>query len=388
MRYCDNLECWQEIDDSRTSCADHDGSCRQPANKLDLSGLSSAQLHHRAAPGDLSKAIALTHHAISNQGEPIYASMVDHKPGDIPLAQALTQIALSKQGEKHADPEKVPADRAIAEALTLNAIASNPQDKLRVTGRRSSTDEGLTLREKAALLEDAQAEKDRKAAAKVFGGGDAKTAMAAILGEIENQGVISVPHDKVPDDSISLNQIKTMAQINALSEGKGPELTHVENPEARESVALTQARTLKALSSDSAKSNLTHTETHGGDVPLAHAKTLYELDHMKEPHLKHEEHKLNDPLLAHEKTLYAISHHREQSVPLEKAPVDKALLEAFTMNALASEGPKSHLKPVAHPEEGLNKDDLVALQAAAAQEKAEGEAEAPVIHMPKEDSDV
>jgi hypothetical protein len=361
---------------------------------LDLSGLSAQQLHHRPAPaGELSKAIALTHHTISNLGGPVHASMMDHQPGDLPLAQALTQIAIAHQGEKHADPEKVPVDRAIAEALTLNAIAHNPQDKLKVTGRRSSCEDGLTAEQKTALLQDAQAEKARNSQRTSYGGGDAKTAMAAILGEIENQGVISVPHDKVPDDNISLNQIKTMAQINALGEGKGPELSHVAKTEG-ENLALNQALLLNALSSDAPKAHLTHTEVPQSDVGLAHTKTMYALDHMQQPNLKHDEHKRTDSTLAHEQTLYAISHHREQSVPTDKAPADKALLEAFTINALSSDGPKSHLKPVAHPEEGLNKDDLAALQAAAAQEKAaaaEGGAEtpkgeqAPVIHLPTKD---
>jgi len=249
--------------------------------------------------------------------------------------------------------------------LTMNAISHQPQDKLKQTGRRSSLDAGLTSEQQGALLEEAKAEKDRKAAAHVFGGGDAKAAMASILGEINNQGVIAVPHDKVPDENITLNQIKTLAQINALQEGN-PNLTHTEQPVDH---SIIQARTMKALASDSAKANLTHTETPQVDVPLAHGKVVYAIDHLKESPLKHDDHKITDTALAHEKTLYAIGHHREQSVPSDKVFVDKALAEALTMTALSSEAPKSHLKPVEHPQEGLTQADLAALQAAAQQEK-------------------
>jgi hypothetical protein len=310
--------------------------------------------------------------------------MIDHQPTDLPLAQARTQIAIAAQGEHHAASDKLPADRAIAEALTMNAISHNPQEKLKTTGRRTSQEDGLTDEQKAALLQDAQAEKDRKAAAKVYGGGDAKAGMAAIRGEIENQGVISVPHDKLPDDHISLNQIKTMAQINALSEGKRPDLAHSSKPIVDH--GLTEALTMKALSSDVAKSHLTHADTHG-DVTMEHAKTMYAIDHLGEPHLKHDEHTLTDATLAHEKTLYAIGHHQAQSVPAEKASfADKALLEALTMNALSSEAPKNRLAHVESPSDGLTAEDLASLQAAAAQEKAaDAEPTTPVIHMPKDE---
>jgi len=378
MAFCENLECWQVSDGNGKFCKDH-----QSTPRLDLSGLGNVQLQHHAPPSDeFSKAVALTQNAINNLGVPIHASMIDHKPVDVALAQALTQNAIAHQGEKHVDSEKLPIDRGIAEALTMNAISHQPQDKLKQTGRRSSLDTGLTSEQQGALLEEAKAEKDRKAAAKVFGGGDAKEAMASILGEINSQGgIIAVPHDKVPDENITLNQIKTLAQINALQEG-APNLTHTEQPVDH---SIIQARTMKALASDSAKANLTHTETSQVDVPLAHGKVVYAIDHLKESHLKHEDHKITDAALAHEKTLYAIGHHREQSVPSDKVFVDKALAEALTMTALGSEAPKSHLKPVEHPHEGLTHEDLAALQAAAQQEKAQDvEPEsAPVIHLPK-----
>jgi len=387
MAFCENLECWQLTDGSAKVCKDH----AQTAPRLDLSGLGSVHLQHHAPPSDeFSKAVALTQNAINNLGAPIHASMIDHKPVDVALAQALTQNAIAHQGEKHADSEKLPIDRAIAEALTLNAIAHQPQDKLKPTGRRASLESGLTSEQQGALLEEAKAEKDRKAAAKVFGGGDAKDLMAGILGEINNQGIIAVPHDKVPDENITLNQIKTLAQINALQEGT-PNLTHTEQPVDH---SIIQARTMKALASESAKANLTHTETSQVDVPLAHGKVVYAIDHLGEPHLKHEAHKISDPTLAHGQTMYAIGHHREQSLPSDKHFVDKALAEALTMTALGSEAPKSHLKSVDHPHEGLTMEELVALQEAAQQEKAQvaepesqaAESEAaPVIHLPKAD---
>lgn len=108
---------------------------------------------------------------------------------------------------------------AIAEALTLNAIAHQPQDKLKTTGRRGSFDTGifgcgvllnglgLTPEQQEALLEEAKAERERQAAAHTFGGGDPKAVMPTILDEINHQGIIAVPHDKVPDENITLNQV-------------------------------------------------------------------------------------------------------------------------------------------------------------------------------------
>lgn len=284
--------------------------------KLDLSGLGSVKLQHQAPPsGEFSKAVALTQTAINNLGGPIHASMTDHQPKDLALAQALTQNAIEHQGEKHVDSEKLPLDRAIAEALTLNAIAHQPQDKLKQTGRRSSltstADAGLTPEQKAALLEEAKAEKDRKAAAKVFGGGDAKEGMANILGEINNQGIIAVPSNKVPDQNITLTQMKTLAQINNLGERRSS-LKHTAPPADQ---AIIQARTLAALNSETPKANL-----------------------------KHEEHK-------------------------DKG--DKALAEALTLKALDSDAAKAHLKPVERPQEGMTAENLAALQAAAQLEKAE-----------------
>lgn len=383
MAFCENLECWQLKSSSSQFCKDHQTSAR-----LDLSGLSNVQLNSRTAPlAEFSKAVALTQTAINNLGAPIHASMIDHKPVDVALAQALTQTAIAKQGEKHVDAEKLPKDRAIAEALTLTAISHQPQDKLKQTGRRSSLDEtvGLTPEQQHALLDEAKAEKDRIAAARVFGGGDPKEAMANILDEISHQGIIAVPHDKVPDENITLNQIKTLAQINALQEG-GVNLTHTEQPVDH---SLLQAQTLKALSSESAKAHLKHTEAHPVDTPLAHSKVVYAIDHMGEPHLKHEEHNVVDPSLVHGQTMYAIGHHqRKSSIPSDKVFADKALAEALTLNALGSEAPKAHLKPVEHPHEGLTPEALAALQAAAQQEKTqEPESESsdptPVFHFPK-----
>lgn len=382
MAFCENLECWQLSDASSKLCKDHQG-----ARRLDLSGLGNVQLNNRTAPSDFSKAVALTQTAINNLGQPIHASMIDHKPVDVALAQALTQTKILKQGEKYVDSEKLPHDRALSEALTFTAISHQPQDKLKQTGRRSSLEtSGLTTDQQGALLDEAKAEKDRKAAAKVFGGGDSKEAMASILGEINNQGIVSVPSDKVPDENITLNQIKTLAQINALQEG-GAHLTHTEQPVDH---SIVQARTLKALASESAKANLKHTETNAVDAPLAHSKVVYAIDHLGEPNLKHEEHgRTTDPSLAHGQTLYAIGHHqRKQSLPSDKVYADKALAEALTLNALGSEAPKAHLKPVDHPQEGLTQENLAALQAAAQQEKNEDDSEpTPVFHMPASTSE-
>ena len=375
MAFCDALECWQLAEGSANLCKDH----AQTTPKLDLSGLGSVKLQHHSSPsGEFSKAVALTQNAINHLGGPIHASMIDHKPVDVALAQALTQNAISHQGEKSADPEKLPADRALAEALTLNAIEHQPQEKLKTTGRRSSFDTGLTPEQQGTLLEEAKAEKDRQAASKVFGGGDPKEVMTGILDEINHQGgIIAVPHDKVPDENITLNQIKTLAQINALQEN-APQLAHQDAPVDQ---ALLQARTMMAVTSDVVKAGLHHTEAPV-DLSLAQSKVVYAIDHLAEGSLKHEEHKIVDPSLVHSQTMYAIGHHREQSLPSDKIPVDKALAEALTMNALDSELPKSHLKPVEHPQEGLNLEQLAGLQEAAKQEK---EAETvPVIHMPSE----
>lgn len=376
MAFCEALECWQLAEASTNLCKDH----AQTTPKLDLSGLGNVKLTHHSTPsGDFSKAVALTQTAINNLGGPIHASMIDHKPVDVALAQALTQNAIAHQGEKSADPEKLPADRAIAEALTLNAIAHQPQDKLKTTGRRGSFDTGLTPEQQEALLEEAKAERERQAAAHTFGGGDPKAVMPTILDEINHQGIIAVPHDKVPDENITLNQIKTLAQINALQE-HAPALAHHGEPVDH---SLLQAQTMMAASSESAKAALHHTE-EPLDITMAQSKVVYAIDHLGEPQLKHDDHKIADPSLVHGQTMYAIGHHREQSLPSDKVPVDKALVEALTMNALDSDVPKSHLKPVEHPQEGLNAEQLAALQEAAKQEK-EGEPETvPVIHMPAE----
>jgi len=384
MAFCESLECWQLTDGSSKVCKDH----AHNTHRLDLSGLGSVHLQHHAAPAhDFSKAVALTQTAINNLGGPIHASMIDHKPVDVALAQALTQNAITHQGERHVDSEKLPHDRAIAEALTLNAIAHQPQDKLKQTGRRSSLDVGLTAEQQGALLEEAKAEKDRKSASRVFGGGDPKEAMTNILDEINHQGIIAVPHHKVPDENITLNQIKTLAQINA-----GDAASKLRHTEAPVDHSIAQAQTLKALSSDAAKAHLTHTETSPVDLSLAHGKVVYAIDHMKEPHLKHDEtisakRRGSDPALTHGQTLYAIE-HREHGTPSDKVFPDKALAEALTMTALGSEAPKSHLHHVDHPHEGLTKEEIAALQAAAQQEKAqdpqESESEkAPVFHLPK-----
>jgi hypothetical protein len=244
----------------------------------------------------------------------------------------------------------------------------------------------LTSDQQGALLDEAKAEKDRKAAAKVFGGGDSKEAMASILGEINNQGMISVPSGKVPDENITLNQIKTLAQINALG-GAGSRLTHTEQPADH---SLIQARTLQALSSESAKANLKHTETNATDGSLNQSKMFYAIDHLGEPNLKPAEARRNsDVSLAHGQTMYAIGHHnRSGSIPSDKY-ADKALTEALTMTALGSEAPKAHLKPVAHPQEGLTQENLAALQAAAQQEKTQTEDSdpTPVFHMPPSSSE-
>jgi len=356
MAFCESLECWQLTDGSSKVCKDH----AQSSHRLDLSGLGNVQLQSRGGPShDFSKAHALTQTAINNLGGPIHASMIDHKPVDVALAQALTQTAITKQGEKHVDREKLPKDRAIAEALTMTAIGHQPQDKLKQTGRRSSVESGLTSEQQGALLEEAKAEKDRISASKVYGGGDSKEAMTNILGEINNQGIIAVPHHKVPDENITLNQIKTLAQINAGDAAS--KLRHTEPPVDH---SIAQAQTLKALSSDAAKANLTHTETSPLDLSLAHGKLVYAIDHMKEPNLKHDE------------TLAA-----------KRRGSDPSLAHGLNMRALGSETLKTNLKQVEHPHEGLTKEEIAALQAAAQQEKAEDphteSDRAPVIHLPK-----
>lgn len=163
------------------------------------------------AKPDMAKAAALTQHAINNLGGPIYASMTDTKPKDAALEKAKMDMAIQKKGISSVSA--APADRAINEALTLRAITSGKE--LKRTG--SNLAEGLSAEQLAQLQADSAAEKERKDAARTFGGGDTKAGMVNILSEIQGQGgVIAVPTEKAPKGNISLSHTKTMMEINAL----------------------------------------------------------------------------------------------------------------------------------------------------------------------------
>jgi hypothetical protein len=158
---------------------------------------------------DVSKAIALTAHAINNLGGPVYASMTDHKPKDGALDQAKIMMAVNKQGVIAVPEGKAPVDRAITEALTLRAISAGKELKKTEVAERE-----LDLK---ALQEDALREKAAKDAARKFGGGgDNKAIMQGLLGEINEGGVISVPAGKAPETNVALNHAKALMEIAAM----------------------------------------------------------------------------------------------------------------------------------------------------------------------------
>lgn len=267
--------------------------------EISSSGLISA----KEGPKDFSKAAALTQHAINNLGGPVYASMTDSKPVDTGLNKALTDMAIQSKGESSVNVAKAPADRAITEALTMKAIASNPS--LKKTEGAAASD-GLSADQLKALQAQAQEEKDAAAAAKTFGGGDAKEGMGSILKEISEQGgAISVPTAKANIADVSMSHTKTLMQISSIKEGA---------------------------------SGLTATAAPA-DKTLTQAKMMMEISHKGETSANHD----------------------------KVAALDsKSTESAKTIMSLVK---KSSLKPVDKPAEGLSKEQLTALQAAAAEEK-------------------
>lgn len=279
---------------------------------LDLSGLKEVKLNAtNVQAADLSKAHLMTQSAIENLGGPMFASMTDHKPVDESLNRALIQTAINKQGEISVPSERAPMDRAISEALMLRAIASDPQSKLKAVGEVKEA-----ILDKAALLEDINAEKTKMAKSRSFGGGDAKNLMGSIMSEINNQGgAIAVPSEKAKvvegSANVALTQMKTLAQINAL----------------------------------------------GGPVYASMT-----------------DHAPVDNSMAINKTMYAITHQGGHvAVPEEKSKniKDKAILEAQMMCAISSERTKAQLKDSIKPAEGgLTTEQLQELLNAAKLEKA------------------
>lgn len=253
---------------------------------------------------DFSKAQAMTQAAIEGLGGPVYASMTDHKVVDTGLAKALTDVAISKGGIKSVNAAKAPADRAIAEALTLKAIGNGA-----AAARLSHTETKASEVDLTALQAQAQAEKDAKTAARTFGGGDAKAGMGNILKEIEGQGgIIAVPAEKANRADVSLNHAKAVMEINAL--GGEPIFASGTDCKARDS-GLDQAKLLMAIAAK-------------GETTVDPAKIA----------------------------------------SLEA----RASLEAHTIMALSA-GKRDSLKSVDKPSEGLSKEQLASLQAAAAEEK-------------------
>lgn len=259
-----------------------------------------------AAPADLSKAAALTQAAISGLGGPVFASMQDHAPTDGAMVKAKTDLAIQKQGIVAVPTEKAPVDRAISEALTMKAIGNaSTKQSLKKTETKESE---LDLK---ALQADAKAEKDAKAAARTFGGGDAKAGMPNILKEIEGQGgVIAVPSEKAPVDS-GLAQQKALMEIEAL-----------------------KGQPIYASGTDG---------------------------------------KVTDKALEQAKLLHQIGHKGESSVDSAKvAKVEsRATSEALTMIAVTDPKKKASLKNVAKPVEGLSTEKLAELQKLAIEEKEE-----------------
>lgn len=255
--------------------------------------------------GSTSSAMLQTQHAINNLGGPVYASMTDHAPQDSALAQAKTLVAIQKGGEKSVSA--APVDRAIAESLTLSAITSG---KTAAGLKKVETNDkgSLSADQLKQLQIDAQAEKDRKQAARTFGGGDSKKGMANILTEIQGQGgSISVPTEKaVAKDSsgnILLNQTKTFMEINSLK----------------------------------------------GEPVFASMQ----------------DHKVVDTGLAQAKTLIAIQKKGEAKIGA--GPADRALNEAAMMMSISK---KPSLKHVDAPTTALSQEKLKELQEQAVQERA------------------
>jgi hypothetical protein len=258
------------------------------------------------APKDTAKAQTLTKNAIENLGGPVYASMTDHKVADTSMDKAKIDVAIQRQGEISVPSEKTPADRAITEALTMKAIAGQPA--LKKTD--SNIQEGLTKEQLEQLQKESKDEKDRKEAARTFGGGDAKEGMGNILEEIKGQGgIIAVPSDKAPKSDISLSHAMTLMEINSM---KGEAIY------------------------------ASGTDGTAEDKSLNNAKLLVEIAKQGE-----------------------ISADSKKVADLE----NKAPSEAKTIMALSAGSGKSTLKHVGAPAEGLSKEQLAALQSAAAEEK-------------------
>lgn len=261
--------------------------------------------------GSLSSSMALTQHAIKNLGGPIHASMTDHTPKDTALAQAKTLVAIQKGGEKSV--KSAPVDRAIAESHLLTAISSGkPRSSLKSV---HSKDTALTAEQLKQLQLDSIAEKERVAAARTFGGGDAKAGMASILSEIQGQGgVIAVPAEKaaVKSDNTFLNQTKTLMEINTL----------------------------------------------GGEPVFASMQ----------------DHKIVDTALVQAQTLSAITNpSKKASLKPSQAPADRAVNEALTMKAITNPTKRDTLKHVEAPDTSLDEAKLKELQKQSLEEKAQTE---------------
>lgn len=276
-------------------------------SEINSGGIIAANPDKVDGRGSVTSAQNMTNIAIQGLGGPVFASMTDHTVVDSGLNQAKTLVAIQKGGEKSVS--KAPVDRAIAESLTLNAISSgSAKERL---SHVETAGGGLSAEQIALLQADAAAEKERAAAARKFGGGDTKTGMASILGEIQGQGgAIAVPSDKAKNDNAFLNQTKTLMEINSLG---GPVFASMTDHKPQDS-ALVQAKTMIAI------------QKKGEAKPGA-------------------------------------------------GPADRAISEALTMKALTSATATASLKHVDAPDTSLNAVKLADLQQQAQQERRDSEAQ-------------
>lgn len=94
------------------------------------------------------------------KAEPIFASLNDHKPVDTGLAQAQTMFAISHKAPTSVSKPPPAANRAINEALTMNAITGG-RVSLKNSGPAPTT--ALTAEKLAELQEHAKVEKEEAA---------------------------------------------------------------------------------------------------------------------------------------------------------------------------------------------------------------------------------
>ena len=144
-------------------------------------------------------------------------------------------------------------------------------------------------------------------------------------------------------------------------------MNHVE---PGKSVALAHAQTVYAI--DHKKDIQLKATTTTGDVALAHAQTIYAVDHLGEnTNLKHASAPA-DVSLAHAQTVFAIEHAGEnaaQQLHSRRRSQDVTLAHAQTIYAV-DHLQEPHLNHVEQPKDGLTAEQIAELQASAVREKA------------------